>query len=283
MTFDKAALITLLTTYGVRIIGVIALLLVAYWVAGYAKALIRTALTKAQFDVTLTKFFANGAKWSILIFATVSALGVFGVQAASFAAVIAAVGLAVGLAFQGTLSNFASGVLLLVFRPFGVGDTVKVGGQTGVVDEIDLFTTTLDTPDRRRIILPNSVVASATIENSTYHKVRRVDVDVQTEARHPTDLVRSVLLAAVANIDGALAEPAPNVALNGLSAATNDWQVQVFTPNQQFGAVRERVLFAVRGALSSLPPAPVNTTPSADMVAALKALAAQAPQAAAPH
>ena len=114
-------------------------------------------------------------KWGILIGAGVSLLGIFGIQTASFAAVIAAMGLAIGLAFRGTLANFSAGVMLLTFRPFKVNQVISAAGQTGKVDEIGLFSTTIDTPDDRRIIDPSSAVFGATIENVSHHSTRRVD------------------------------------------------------------------------------------------------------------
>jgi small conductance mechanosensitive channel len=286
MLVEKGQISTLATTYGVKVVGMLALLAAAWWVAGYTRTAVRATLSRARFDVTLTRFFANAARWAILVFAGVSALGIFGVQAASFAAVIAAVGLAVGLGFQGTLSNFAAGVMLLVFRPFGVGDTVKVGGQSGTVDEIDLFTTTLDTPDRRRVIIPNSMIAGATIENVTFHGSRRVDVDVQTESRHAIALVRMSLLAAISPIESSPDQPAPAVVLTNVTAAATDWQIQIYAASSRYGAVRESILEAVRGVLLALPPPPPADAPGPsadDVAAAMKVLVAQASAAVPAH
>ena len=113
--------------------------------------------------MTLTKFFANFARYVVLIVAIVAILGRVGVDTASFAAILAAAGFAIGLAFQGTLSNFSAGVMLLVFRPFKVGDMVQVNGITGVVEEIELFTTQMNTADNRRMIIPNGSIFGASI------------------------------------------------------------------------------------------------------------------------
>lgn len=268
MTWDRTALFALLTTYGVRVLGVLVLLIVAWVAAGYTRTFLRKAFAKTRFDATLARFFSNAARWAILIFTAISALGIFGVQATSFAAVIAALGLAVGLAFQGTLSNFAAGVMLLVFRPFNVGDTVKVAGQTGTVDEIDLFTTSLDTADHRRIILPNSVIFGATIENVTHHRQRRVDVDVAIDAKFEPGQVRRALQSAVSGLDGASTELAPAVVLTNVAVDKNDWQVQVWGTSAQYGALREQVLLGVRAALAVLageaPTAASEDLPGAD-------------------
>lgn len=186
----QASIQTLLITYGTRVVGVFVLLFAAWIVSKWTRRLVVKALEKARFDLTLTRFFGNLSKWAILIMAALTALGVFGVETTSFAAVIAAGGLAVGLAFQGTLSNFASGVMLLVFRPFKVGDVVTVAGLLGIVQEIDLFNIKVDTPDNRRIILPNSSVFGSTIENITHHERRRADVPVGVEYRADIDNTR---------------------------------------------------------------------------------------------
>lgn len=164
--------------YAPRVVGAIIFLFLASIAAGWAKRLVDRALTNARFDPTLSLFFASMARWGILVMALLACLGIFGIQTTSFAAVIGGAALAIGLAFQGTLANVASGVMLLVFRPFGVGDMVSAGGVTGKVAEIQLFTTAFDTSDNRRIIVPNSLIFGSTIENVTYHDRRRVSIDV---------------------------------------------------------------------------------------------------------
>lgn len=130
-------------------------------------------------DATLTGFFASIARYTVL--GTLTVMGRFGISVASSAAILAAVGFAVGLAFQGILSHSASGVMLLTFRPFTIGDVISAAGVTGKVDAIGLFTTTLGTPDNRRIIVPNGEIAGSTIENIAHHDTRRVDVAVGTD------------------------------------------------------------------------------------------------------
>ena len=164
----------LIAEFGVKVLGVVALLILAWIAASWSSRSILKGLRRAHIDETLSKFTAKMAKWMILLFAVLGCLGLFGVSVASFAAVIAASAFAIGLAFQGSLSNFSAGVMLLVFRPFKVGDVILVAGHTGKVDEIALFTTTLDTSDNRRLIVPNSSVFGSTIENVTHHPVRRV-------------------------------------------------------------------------------------------------------------
>ena len=164
--------------YVPMVVGFLVAIFITWIVAGWAKRVTVKSLERSKFDETLTKFFGNAARYLVLIVGVVSCLGIFGIQTAGLAGVIAAGGLAVGLAFQGTLSNFASGVMLLVFRPFKVGDVVNVAGQTGKIVEIELFTTEMNTPDNRKIILPNSAIFGSTIENVTHFDTRRCDVTV---------------------------------------------------------------------------------------------------------
>ena len=159
---------------------------------------------------------------------------------------LGATGLAIGLALQGTLSNFAAGAMLLLFRPFKVGDLVNIGGQLGKVDEIELFTTALDTLDNRRIILPNSAVFGATIENVTYHPVRRVEVLVSVEFAADIDSTRLALEQAVVTTAGVLADPKPAAVLLGLSATSVDWRVQGWAPTKDFIDVKQALVRSVK-------------------------------------
>jgi small conductance mechanosensitive channel len=173
-------------------------------------------------------------------------LSYFGIETTGFAAVIGAAGLAIGLAFQGTLSNFAAGAMLLIFRPYKVGDLVNVAGHLGKVTEIELFTTTIDTLDRRRVIVPNSSIYGTVIENVTYHAWRRVDVPVGVAYAADIDETRAALDRAIRSVPGVLAEPAAEVALLGLGASSVDWAVRVYAPRDKFGDVKQATIRAVK-------------------------------------
>lgn len=242
-------LISQVADYAIRIIGVLALLVAARVVATWTGRLVVRGLQRSNFDETLTKFFGNLTRYAILTMAVLACLGVFGVQTTSFAAVIAAAGFAIGLAFQGTLGSFSAGVLLLTFRPFKVGDYVKLAGEEGTVEEIGLFVTAINTLDNRRIIVPNSEVAGGVIENMTAHRYRRVDVNVGTE--YPADL-REARAALQTVID---AEPArietedSHVYLLELGESSINWQVRVWVKPDDYWEVRERVTEGSKNAL----------------------------------
>ncbi len=238
-----------ITDYAVRVVGVLALLFVARIVAGWVAGLVTRALERAQFDITLTKFFGNLARYAILVLAVLAALGVFGVETTSFAAVIAAAGFAIGLAFQGTLSSFSAGVMLLTFRPFKVGDYVSIAGKEGTVDDIGLFVTALLTLDNRRIIVPNSEAAAGVIENLTSEPLRRVDVAVGVDYGSDLLKVRKVLEGVIA------AEPQRSDAENSypylveLGDSSINWEVRVWADPAHYWDVRERVTEATKHAL----------------------------------
>jgi small conductance mechanosensitive channel len=246
---DLSNLTELITTYGVRVIGVIVFLIVARIVAAWAGSTIEKSLTKKQFDLTLTKFFAALTRTLILVMAVLACLGVFGIETTSFAAILGAGAFAIGLAFQGTLGNFASGVLLLVFRPYSVGDVISAGGQKGKVEAIGLFTTTMDTPDNRRIIVPNSAVTGGVIENISFHKTRRVDVAVGTDYGADLDAARDILEKMAGTVPGVLADPAPQIFLESLGDSCINWQVRVWCNAADYWNVWQATTLATKKAL----------------------------------
>ncbi len=230
---------SLLTTYGPKVVGVLVALFAAWVIAGILRSWTLKALEKANVDLTLSRFISQMVCYAILVFAIVGCLGVFGIQTASFAAVIAAAGLAVGLAFQGALGNLASGVMLLVFRPFKIGNFINAAGVTGTVEEIELFTTTLKTPDNRKIIIPNGSIFGSTIENVTHHPIRRVDISVGVDYSADIDKTRETLEAAVKNIPNLLSDPEHQVFLSGLGASSVDWVVRVWTKTENYWGVHQ--------------------------------------------
>ena len=243
--------IGLLAGWGLRVLGVFALLFAARILAGWARRGLQRAFDRTEFDPTLSRFFSNLAYWALLLVAILSALSLFGVETTSFAAVLAAAGFAIGMAFQGTLSNFASGVLLLVFRPFAVDDVVDVAGQVGRVHAIDLFTTTMDTFDNRRVIIPNSAVTGATIENITHHATRRIDLEIGVSYDADTSAVREVLQRVVRSTSDLLSEPEPTVMLLNLGASSVDWAVRVWVRADDYWTVRERLLESLKRELDA--------------------------------
>ncbi|CAE7262685.1 mscS [Symbiodinium necroappetens] len=235
-----------LMTFAAKVVGVIVLLLVASIVAGWVSAVVYKATKKSRLDETLAKFFAKSSRWGILLLTFIACLGVFGVNTTSFAAIIGGAALAIGLAFQGSLSNLAAGVMLLLFRPFNVGQVVSVAGQTGTIDEIGLFVTEMDTFDNRRIIIPNSSVFGATIENISHHPVRRADVSVGTDYDADLDTVREVLEKAIASVPGQVEGRDPAVVLQDLGDSSINWSVRIWLNAEDFWPKKQELTRAVK-------------------------------------
>jgi len=168
--------IELLIHYGLSILGAIVILIIGRMVAGAAKNATAKWLEQAgKVDQTIRDFLSNCARYVVLIFTLIMVLSQFGIETTSLIAIFGAAGLAIGLALQGTLSNIAAGVMLLIFRPFKVGDFVEASGIAGTVKSISLFVTELATPDNVQILSPNASVWGATVKNYSHHATRRVD------------------------------------------------------------------------------------------------------------
>jgi len=250
MKFDADGYVEkLVVDLGGQLLGVILLMFAGWIVAGFVRRTVGASLRKAGIDETLSRFTSKIARWLVLILIGLACLSMFGVETTSFAAVIGAAGLAIGLAFQGTLGNFAAGAMLLVFRPFKVGDVVNVAGQTGKVFELELFTTTLDTFDNRRIIVPNGTVFGSVIENISHHPTRRADVAVGTDYAADLDHTREILMAAAFSVEGRIDDPEPAVVLLELGASSIDWSVRVWAASADFGAVKQALTRSVKNAL----------------------------------
>jgi len=243
---SKAEWIYLCQKYIMEALFVLILLFLAWTISSWLSGIVARGLRRIRFDETLTRFLAKLVRWGILLLVGLTCLSFFGVETTSFAAVIGAAGLAIGLAFQGTLSNFAAGAMLLVFRPYKVGDVVNVAGNLGKVFEIELFSTAIDTFDNRRFIVPNSEIYGAVIENITYHPVRRVEVEVGTSYAADIDQTRQVLEQAIASVTEFVNDPEPAVVLTGLGASSVDWSVRAWARNDDFGGAKQALVRAVK-------------------------------------
>ena len=230
-------------------IGLAVLILIVGWVvSGWLRGLVRRGGDRTRMDITVSKFVSNIVRWTILVLAVVTALDQVGVGTASFSAVIAATGLAIGLAFQNSLSNLAAGVMLLVFRPFKVGDTIKAAGITGTVNEVDLFSTEIDTPDGRRIVVPNGPIASGAIENLSHHPRRRADVTVQVAIGTDVEKTRAALVAAAQASGNVLKDPKPEIGIADMTPRTITWSVGVWALQADLGLAKQNLIQKIKEA-----------------------------------
>jgi len=192
-------------------------------------------------DLTLGKFLTKAVRNLIMVIVAIGVLSYFEIDITSFAAILAALGFAIGMALQGTLGNFASGVMLLLFRPFKVEDYIVVADTEGTVEEIDLFTTRINTLDNRHIIIPNSEIFGSKLENYTRNELRRVDVNVGAAYSADIEWTRAALERAVAQSD-CVAEPCGYVYLMELGASSVDWQLRAWCKASDYWAVREQLV-----------------------------------------
>jgi small conductance mechanosensitive channel len=162
--------------YGLKVIGAVVIIIVGKWASRVVSNITKRLMTRGKIDEILVSFAGNLVYIAFLAFAIIAALGQLGIQTASFIAVLGAAGLAIGFALQGSLSNFASGVMLIFFRPFKKGDYVEAGGVSGIVEDIQIFHTALKTPDNKAVIVPNSGITGGNITNFSAKEVRRVDM-----------------------------------------------------------------------------------------------------------
>ncbi|MBB6431080.1 mechanosensitive ion channel family protein [Algisphaera agarilytica] len=248
MSGDVGAAWPLVEKYLLPLALAIVILIAAIIVGKIIAKIVSNSTRKANVDETLARFFGKLAFYVVVILGVIAALGRVGIEVTAFAAILAAAGFAVGMALSGTLSNFAAGVMLLIFRPFSVGDVVSAAGITAKVNEIELFTTTFDTPDNRRIIVPNSSIFGGTIENITHHTDRRVDVAVGCDYSADIDKTREVLTAAVESVGGRIDGDGRGyqVFLSGLGASSVDWAVRVWFPAADYWGKYEELTRAVK-------------------------------------
>jgi len=215
-----------LTQYGLKLIGAIVIFVVGKWVAKVLSQWVEKSLIKAKVESTIAKFAKNMANITILVFVVIAALSAVGIQTTQFAVVLGAAGLAIGLALQGSLANFASGFLLVVFRPFKVGDEVEAAGVLGKVEEIQIFNTIINTPDNVRVIVPNGQVTGGNIKNYTANSKRRVDLVIGISYEDDLRKAKEVIEGVIAADERVLEKPATTVAVSELGDSSVNFVVR---------------------------------------------------------
>lgn len=249
-------LVEVMLEKGAVFLGRAAIVLVAFtiaWVlAGWAQRGIVRAFERTQVDATLARFVASAARYGLLVMSLISCLSAFGITATSFAAVLGAAGIAIGLAFQGTLSNFAAGLMLLLFRPFRVGDTIKAGGFTGTVKALELFSTVLITGDNRRVVLPNSSLSNQPLENMTFYPTRRAEVLVPYPMRLDAEQLLALLTERARAVEGVHTEPPADAKIQDFQNRSMNVLIGAWCDTEQLGAVQAGLAQAAKRVLDEL-------------------------------
>ena len=227
------------------------ILLVGWFISKSAHKAVLSALRRAHVEESLARFLSSIAQYCVLAATVISALNRVGVQTTSLVALLASAGLAIGLALQGSLSSFASGVMILFFRPFMLGDLVQLSGLVGTVEDIGLFQTSLAAADGERIILPNSSITNNPIINFTAKGTRRTSVDISVAPGTPIDKVIDHLLKAAQQVETVIETPAPAVSLNTLNSSSLDFKVAAWCNAADFAVTQNKLRQSVTTELAS--------------------------------
>lgn len=236
----------LVVEYGMQLLGALAILFVGMWLAKQVRNVIVKLMEKSRIDPTLVSFVASLAYVAMQIFVVVAALEKLNVKTTSFVAILGAAGLAVGLALQGSLANFAAGILMIIFKPCKVNDVVEAGGVLGTVREIGIFTTVIDTLDNRRTIVPNAKLTADNITNYTANPTRRVDLVAGISYGDDIDKARAAIQAALAEVPGILATPAPDILVSAMADSSVNFAVRPWCRPADYWAVYFGVTEAIK-------------------------------------
>ena len=227
----------LVILYGLNLLAAIAIFVIGKWVAKLLRGVLVKMLQRGKVDETLIKFISNLAYSLLLVFVVIAAINRAGIQTTSLIAILGAAGLAIGMALQGSLSNFAAGVMLIIFRPFKVGDFVEGGGTAGTIEEIGIFTTVMKTADNKQIIIPNAAMSGGNITNYSAHSTRRVDVMACIGYDDDIDRAREILKSIIDADERVLKDPEPLIAVAELADSSVNLTVRVWVNSADYWGV----------------------------------------------
>jgi small conductance mechanosensitive channel len=247
----------LILTWGLRILAALAILVIGNWLAKKIAAIFVKMMDRNNVDVTLTKFLKNIIYYALLTAVVIAAAGQLGINTTSFLTVVGAAGLAIGLALKDSLANFSAGVMLILFRPFKVGDVVNVAGETGTVEEITIFNTVMNTADNQKKIIPNGIVASGTITNITANDTRRIDMVFGIGYEDNIKAAEQVFTEIITAESRVLSDPKPTIAVAELADSSVNFVVRPWVKTDDYWDVKfeltEKIKLALDEAGISIP------------------------------
>ena len=235
--------------YWLQVVGAIIIFVVGRWLAKMLSNLVAKAMTKAKVDPTLTSFVKHLCHIALLVFVVIAALQKLGVPMTNFVVVIGAAGLAIGFALQGSLSNFAAGIMLIIFKPFKVGEFIEAGGKMGTVKEIQIFKTVLNSPDNVRVIIPNGQVTGTDIKNFTVNGTRRIDLVVGVSYEDDLKKTHQVIEKVIKGESRILPEPAYTIAVSELADSSVNFVVRPWVNAADYWSVRFDLIEKIKLAL----------------------------------
>jgi small conductance mechanosensitive channel len=234
------------TDIGMKLFAAVAIFIVGRWIARIVVNMVRKGLAKTEMEDTLERFLCNILSAVLTTVVLIAAIGALGVETTSLLAVLGAAGLAIGLALQGSLSNFASGVLIIMFRPYQVGDFIDAAGVAGTVKEVQIFTTIIHTGDNKKIIVPNSQIMNGIITNFSGNDTRRVDLVFGCGYDDDIDKVYKVLQDIIDSDERILKEPAPSIVLNTLADSSVNFNVRPWVNSSDYWGVHNGITEQVK-------------------------------------
>lgn len=243
--------------WGLKIVAALAILVIGNWLAKRLTAVFVKMMERNDIDITLTRFLQNIIYYALLTAVVIAAAGQLGINTTSFLTVVGAAGLAIGLALKDSLANFSAGVMLILFRPFKVGDAVNVAGETGSVEEITIFNTVINTFDNQKKIIPNGIVASGTITNITANDTRRVDMVFGIGYGDDIKAAEQLLIERVKAEPKVLSDPEPTIAVAELADSSVNFVVRPWVKTDDYWEVKfsltEKIKLAFDEAGISIP------------------------------
>ncbi len=250
-SIDFKSLYNLAIEYGIKIITTITILIIGLWIIKVAVKTLNKGLKKSKLEESLRGFIISLITWGAKILLFITALGQLGVKTTSFVAILGAAGLAVGMALQGSLSNFAGGALILLFKPFKVGDLIEAQGAIGVVKEIQIFVTKIITPDNKEVIIPNGSLSNGSITNYSTTGSLRVDLVVGISYNDDIAKAKEVILATLKSDENVLQTPAPVVEVGELADSSVNILVRPYASVDKYWDVYFKSLQNVKVALDN--------------------------------
>ena len=233
----KDLLIDYGTEYGLKLIGAVVIWIIGSWIIKKIKKILLKAMDKLNYDESLEKFLTSLIVGILKVVLIVLILGQLGVETSTFAAILAAAGLAIGLALQGSLSNFAGGILIMIFKPYRIGDYIKAQGESGTVKEIEIFTTKLNTTDNKEIIIPNGAISNGNITNFSTEKVRRVDLKIGVSYEADIKQTKELLMRIMMENSKVLSDPEPLIVLWELADSSVNFYMRSWANTDDYWTV----------------------------------------------